>query len=72
MSRTNIDLNDFLVREGMALYGFKTKKEFVNHALGEAVRLARQRSILELKGKVKWHGNLDDMRSFRTFKKKRR
>lgn len=66
MSRTNIDLEDSLVKKGMKLYKFRTKKELVNFALREAVRLAQQKSLLGLRGKVKWFGSLEQMRSLRS------
>lgn len=65
MARTNIDLEDPLVKDGLRLYKFKTKKQLVNFALREAVRLAKQKKILELKGRVNWFGNLNEMRMAR-------
>jgi len=63
--KTNIQLDDVLVKEGFRLTGFKTKKDLVNHALSELVRRKNQKRILGLKGKIKWEGNLDEMREGR-------
>ena len=65
MSRTNIELNDRLVKEAIKLTHIRTKKEIVNHAIEELVKKARRKKILELEGKVRWEGNLDEMRKTR-------
>jgi len=58
MARTNIDLDDRLVKEGMRRLKCRTKKELVNLALQELVLHGRQKDILSLAGKIHWHGNL--------------
>ena len=63
MSRTNIELDDKIVKEAIKLTHAKTKKEVVNYALEELVKKLRRKKILELEGKVKWEGNLNEMRS---------
>lgn len=63
--KTNIDLDTELVDRGLQLTGFRTKKELVNHALSELVRRKDQKGILNLRGKVSWMGNLDEMRKNR-------
>lgn len=65
MSRTNIELNDRILKEAFKLTHMKTKKEIVNYAVGELVKRLRRKKILELEGKVKWEGNLDEMRRAR-------
>ncbi len=65
MLRTNIELDEKLVKEGMKLSRKKTKKELVNHALRELVSRLKRKKILELEGKVKWTGKLDDLRKSR-------
>ena len=62
MSRTVVNLNDDLVREAQRLTGVKKKVEIVNLALAELVRRKGARRILELAGKVRWVGNLKEMR----------
>jgi Arc/MetJ family transcription regulator len=60
--RTNIVIDDELMREAQAATGLATKKETVDHALREVVAQARRRALLELRGKVNWEGDLDEMR----------
>lgn len=63
--RTNIVLDDRLVKEGLKLTKLKTKKELVNLALKELVEGRKQRKILKLEGKIKWEGSLDELRRSR-------
>ena len=65
MHRTNVELDEKLVSEAMQLTRMTTKKEVVNYALSELVRKKKRKGILKLKGKVKWIGNLDEMRKRR-------
>jgi Arc/MetJ family transcription regulator len=46
----------------MDITRIKTKKGVVEYALKEVIDLYKRRSILSLKGKVKWSGNLDEIR----------
>lgn len=52
--RTNIDIDDDLMKAAMAATGKKTKKEVVEEALRELIRYRKQLSILDLAGKVKF------------------
>ena len=61
--RTNIYLEEELIRECRKLSDLKTKREIVNSALKEYVRLLKRKKMLEYEGKVEWEGNLDQMRS---------
>jgi len=63
--KTNIQIDDVLIKEGFRLTGFKTKKDLVNHALSELVRRKNQKRILSLKGKIEWQGDLNKMRESR-------
>ena len=67
MLRTNIELDEELIREAMKLTHKKTKKEVVNYALEELVRRMKRRRILELEAKVAWSGNLEEMRKARAW-----
>jgi Arc/MetJ family transcription regulator len=60
--RTNIVLNDDLVKEGFELTEAKTKRELVDLALRELVQRRRRMDILTLAGKVEWEGDLKEMR----------
>ncbi|HVZ95634.1 MAG TPA: type II toxin-antitoxin system VapB family antitoxin [Chitinophagaceae bacterium] len=60
--RTNIDIDDDIMKKALKLSGNKTKKEIVNSALKEYVKYQMRLKLLSLQGKVKWVGNLDKMR----------
>jgi Arc/MetJ family transcription regulator len=63
--RTNIVLDKRLVEEGLKATGLKTRRELVDFALRELLRHKQQQKLLTLKGKVKWEGDLAEMRSGR-------
>ena len=65
MHRTNIELDEKLVKEGMRLFHKKTKKELINFALREVIRREKVKGILALEGKVMWEGDLWEMRKGR-------
>ena len=60
--RTNIELDDELIREAKELSGLPTKRAVVEEALRMMVNLKRQAKVKELFGKVQWEGDLDEMR----------
>lgn len=62
--RTNIDIDDKLLEEAIKLTGSKSKKEMVNRALEEIIKLEKVKKLRSLRGKVKWVGNLDEMRTY--------
>lgn len=65
--RTNIDIDEDLIKEAMKLTGITTKKAAVEAALQQMVSLKKQERIKELRGKFQWEGNLDEMREGRDF-----
>jgi Arc/MetJ family transcription regulator len=65
MHRTNIELDEKLVREGMKLFKKKSKKELIHFALSELIRREKAKGILSLEGKIKWEGDLREMRKGR-------
>jgi Arc/MetJ family transcription regulator len=60
--RTNIVIEDALMREALRASGVKTKREAVELGLRTLVRLNQQGEIRKLRGKVQWTGDLDAMR----------
>jgi len=62
MGRTNIVLDDALVSRALKLTGLRSIREVVDYALRELIRHKQQRTILELKGKVSWEGDLRRLR----------
>jgi Arc/MetJ family transcription regulator len=63
--RTNIVIDDKLMRDTLRATGLKTKREAVDQALRTLLRLRRQGEIRRLRGKLNWHGDLNAMRSGR-------
>ena len=60
--RTNIDIDDDLMRSALAATGLRTKKAVGEEALTLLVRLRGQERRTELGGKIQWEGDLDEMR----------
>lgn len=61
--RTNIVIDDQLMRQAMRASGAKTKREAVERGLKLMVRLAKQaRLIRSARGKLRWEGDLEAMR----------
>jgi Arc/MetJ family transcription regulator len=60
--RTNIVLDEDLIAEAMRRTGIKTKRAVVEEALRTLIQLKRQEEILALRGKLKWEGDLNEMR----------
>jgi len=63
--RTNIVIDDKLMRETLKATGLKTKREAVELGLETLLRLRRQAEIRRYRGKLDWEGNLDAMRTDR-------
>lgn len=63
--RTNVEIDDELMARAMALSGKLTKKAVVEEALRLVVQLKRQQGFKRLRGKIRWEGNLDEMREDR-------
>jgi Arc/MetJ family transcription regulator len=61
--RTNIVIDDALMRDAMKASGAKTKKEAVELGLRTLVRLKRQAAIRNFRGKLAWEGNLRESRT---------
>ena len=60
--RTNIVIDDKLMKETLRLTGLRTKREVVELGLRTIVRLRKQEEIRTFRGKLKWQGDLDAMR----------
>jgi Arc/MetJ family transcription regulator len=63
--RTNIVIDDGLMRDALKATGLKTKKEAVELGLKTLVKLSRQSAIKNFRGKLAWEGNLRESRSLR-------
>lgn len=67
MGRTNIVLDDELVKSCLEITGLKTRRELIDHALRELLRHENQKKILKLRGKINWEGDLNSWREGREF-----
>lgn len=61
--RTNIIIDDNLMKDVLKATGLRTKREAVEFALKTLIRLKKQEEIKAFKGKLKWEGDLDAMRT---------
>jgi Arc/MetJ family transcription regulator len=61
--RTNIVIDDQLMRDTLRATGLKTKREAVELGLRTLLRLKKQAGLRQLRGKLKWQGDLDAMRT---------
>lgn len=64
--RTNIEIDDDLMREAMGATGATTKRAVVEQGLRMLIHVRGQRAIRQLRGKVKWTGDLHASRLGRT------
>ncbi len=63
--RTNIVIDDKLMKAALRATGLKTKREVVELGLRTLLELNRQAKAREYRGKLMWEGDLDDMRTDR-------
>ena len=63
--RTNIDIDDDLMRQAMQATGGGTKRAVVERALRLLIQTRGQAGIRRLRGKVTWRGNLSESRRAR-------
>jgi len=66
--RTNIVLDENLIERAQKLTGIKTKREVVQEALRTLILLREQAEVRQFRGKLKWEGNLYEMRETRVTK----
>jgi Arc/MetJ family transcription regulator len=61
--RTNIVIDDSLMAEALRVTGARSKREVVELGLKTLVQLKRQERIRGLRGKLRWAGDLEAMRT---------
>jgi len=61
--RTNIEIDDKLMRDALRLTGAKTKREAVEMGLRTLLRLRQQEELRRYRGQLHWEGDLDAMRT---------
>jgi Arc/MetJ family transcription regulator len=60
--RTNVVLDDDLISSALKASGLKTKKAAIEEGLKLLVQVKSQTKIRDFRGKLKWSGDLDEMR----------
>ena len=63
--RTNIVIDNSLMREAMKATGLSTKKAVVEEGLRLLIQVKGQGGLRRLRGKVSWEGDLSAMREGR-------
>lgn len=63
--RTNIDIDEKLMRQALRASGERTKRAAVESALRLLVRIHGQSGIRRLRAKVRWRGDLNESRQGR-------
>jgi Arc/MetJ family transcription regulator len=63
--RTNIVIDDGLIQKAMRATGLRTKRAVVEAGLQLLIQVKAQTGIRRLRGKIKWEGNLNEMRTSR-------
>lgn len=65
MIRTNIVLDEALVKKALKISKIKTKRKLIDYALRELIRHEEQHKLLKLQGKIHWEGDLNSSREGR-------
>lgn len=63
--RTNIVISDDLLTGAMRATGAKTKREVVELGLASLIRLKKQEEIRQLRGRLRWIDDPEEMRRAR-------
>ncbi len=63
--RTNIIIDDELMERAQKITGINTKRAVVEEALRTLIQMREQAQVRNLRGKLEWEGNLDEMREGR-------
>jgi Arc/MetJ family transcription regulator len=61
--RTNVVIDDQLMKDALECSGHRTKKAAIEAGLRLLVDLSRQLKVRNFRGKLKWSGDLDNMRT---------
>ena len=60
--RTTLNIDDKALAEAMKYSRGKNKTQVINHALREYSKRKHLQGLLDLRGKISWEGNLDELR----------
>jgi Arc/MetJ family transcription regulator len=72
MKRTNLVLDEAILREATHVLGAKTHSAAVNQAMEEVIRIRKIQSLGDFFGKGLWEGDLGQMRQDRAPRQRRR
>lgn len=61
--RTNIEIDEQLIKEALRYTGAKTKREVVERGLRTLVQLGKQVEVRKMRGRLQWEGDLEAMRT---------
>ena len=57
--RTNIVIDDELLKEAFTVSRAKTKKELIHEALQELIRMKKRKDLTELSGRISFYPGFD-------------
>ena len=60
--KTNIIIDEQLIADALKVTGLKTKTEVIEMGLKTLIDFKKQEQIKQFKGKLKWEGDLEEMR----------
>jgi Arc/MetJ family transcription regulator len=60
--RTNIEIDDKLMKDALKYTDARTKREVVERGLRTLIRLGKQVEARKMRGKLQWEGDLEAMR----------
>jgi Arc/MetJ family transcription regulator len=60
--RTNVVIDDKLMKDSLKATGLRTKRDVVELGLRTLLQLRQQEDIRRFRGKLTWEGDLDAMR----------
>ena len=63
--RTNVVIDDKLMNSALKQSGLKTKKATIEEGLRLLIKFKKQAKLKKYRGKLKWVGDLDKMRTDR-------
>ncbi len=63
--RTNVEIDEAVLRQVQEFGNFSTKKAAIEAALTGYLNVLKRQQLLALRGKVTWQGDLDVLRSDR-------
>ena len=63
--RTNVELDDALVKKAMAVTNISTKKALIHRALEDLVKSNTRKGMLKYMDSGVWEGNLKELRTMR-------